>query len=129
MKYRDLDIFFTKNTSTNDISFVAGTADIVQSIKNIVLTQKGERPFNKSFGTGVTGLLFESPSIAELSLLKVQIFEALEKYEPRITVSDIAIDYPIDAQSTDIVINITYTIDAQSKTANTQTLILTVTQI
>jgi phage baseplate assembly protein W len=127
MKYRDIDIFLTKNTDTNDILFVSGTSAIVQSIKNIVLTRNGERPFNKSFGTKVIDLLFDNPSPADLAFLQYDIFKILQRKEPRITVSDVSIDYPSTDPGIDLKINISYTIGPQSNLGNTQTLVLTVT--
>lgn len=129
MKYRDLHIFFKKNPDTNDIYFVSGNSSIVQSIKNIVLTKKGERPFNNYFGTSVVDLLFENPSPAEMAILRSEIQTALEELEPRINVDSVDIEYPLeDTKTEDIKINIKYTLNTGQKNISPQTLILTVEQ-
>lgn len=129
-KYRDLNIFFNKNQETGDISFSTGNSAIVQSIKNIVLTKKGERPFNQYFGTSIVNVLFDSPTYAELALLRTEINTALESLEPRITVNSIDIDYPVEnEQNTDIKINIKYVLNTGSINTAEQTLILTVNEL
>ena len=126
MKYRDLDIFLNKNVETNDIKFVSDNSSIIQSIKNIVLTKKGERPFNNYFGTGVVNLLFEDPSFAELSFLQHDIKTILTDLEPRIIVKTVEITYPTTSSDSDIKINISYVPNPQQQTNATQTLVLTV---
>jgi phage baseplate assembly protein W len=115
-KYRDLNIFFNKNQETGDISFSTGNSSIVQSIKNIVLTKKGERPFNQYFGTRLTDILFDSPTYAELALLRNEIKTALDSLEPRITVNSVEINYPIEEseENVDIKINIKYVLNQGS---------------
>ena len=106
MKYRDLDIFFKKNADTGDISFVSNNSSIIQSIKNIVLTRKGERPFNNYFGTGTVDLLFDNPSPVDIAFLQKDIKTILEEIEPRI--------------------NIKYKLNNGQQNFLTQTLVLTV---
>lgn len=127
MKYRDLDIFFRK-TEENDIRLVSNNTSIMQSIKNIVLTKRGERPFNNYFGTGVVDLLFDSPSLAELSFLQEDIKKILTDLEPRIRVVNIDITYPTSSsESSDIKINISYVPNSEQQASATQNLVLTVT--
>jgi phage baseplate assembly protein W len=130
-KYRDLNIFFNKNQETGDISFSTGNSSIVQSIKNIVLTKKGERPFNQYFGTRLTDILFDSPTYAELALLRSEIRTALDSLEPRIKVNSVDILYPImeSTESSDIKINIKYVLNQGSVNTQEQTLILTVNEL
>jgi phage baseplate assembly protein W len=130
-KYRDLNIFFNKNQETGDISFSTGNSSIVQSIKNIVLTKKGERPFNQYFGTRLTDILFDSPTYAELALLRNEIKTALDSLEPRITVNSVEINYPIEEseENVDIKINIKYVLNQGSINTPEQTLILTVNEL
>lgn len=130
MKYRDLDIFFRINDDTKDIRFVSGNADIVQSIKNIVLTKIDERPFNNSFGTRVLDLLFDHPTFAELAFLRSDIKTILSSLEPRIIVDSVTIDYPYTAEDdVDIKINISYYLNNGEKNSNKQVVVLTVNQL
>lgn len=130
MKYRDLDIFFRINNDTKDIRFVSGNSDIVQSIKNIVLTRVGERPFDNTFGTRVIDLLFDHPTFAELAFLQSDIKSILTSLEPRIIVDSVTIDYPYTAEdNVDIKINISYYLNNGEKNSNKQVVVLTVNQL
>jgi phage baseplate assembly protein W len=130
MKYRDLDIFFRINNDTKDIRFVSGNSDIVQSIKNIVLTRVGERPFDNTFGTRVIDLLFDHPTFAELAFLQSDIKSILTSLEPRIIVDSVTIDYPYTAEDdVDIKINISYYLNNGEKNSNKQVVVLTVNQL
>jgi phage baseplate assembly protein W len=127
MKYRDLDIFFKKNADTGDISFVSNNSSIIQSIKNIVLTRKGERPFNNYFGTGTVDLLFDNPSPVDIAFLQKDIKTILEEIEPRIIVDSVEVLYPLDDTSeADAKINIKYKLNNGQQNFLTQTLVLTV---
>jgi phage baseplate assembly protein W len=129
MKYRDLHIFFRKNPNNNDISLLSGNSAIVQSIKNLVLTKKGERPFNNSTGTSVVDFLFEQPTLAELAFLQNEIQTILEQAEPRIIVNSIELIYPTPSSTTDdLKINIKYVLNNGEILPTQQSLTLTVNQ-
>jgi|688.fasta_scaffold01058_27 phage baseplate assembly protein W len=129
MKYRDLHIFFRKNPNNNDISLLSGNSAIVQSIKNLVLTKKGERPFDNSIGTSVVDFLFEQPTLAELAFLQNEIQTILEQAEPRIIVNSIELIYPTPSSTTDdLKINIKYVLNNEEILPTRQSLTLTVNQ-
>ena len=129
MKYRDLHIFFRKNPNNNDISLLSGNSAIVQSIKNLVLTKKGERPFDNSIGTSVVDFLFEQPTLAELAFLQNEIQTILEQAEPRIIVDSIELIYPTPSSTTDdLKINIKYVLNNGEILPTQQSLTLTVNQ-
>jgi phage baseplate assembly protein W len=130
MKYRDLEIFFKKNVDNSDISFVSNNSSIVQSIKNIVLTKKGERPFNNYFGTDAVNVMFEQPTTAEMAFLSQDIKDILDQLEPRIIVDSVEIRYPSENSATeDLTIDIKYKLNNSQQNNNSQTLILTVNQL
>jgi phage baseplate assembly protein W len=129
MKYRDLNIFFSKNPDNGDIQFVSGNSSIMQSIKNIILTKRGEKMFNSSFGTDTLDLLFDSPSTASLQFLQQDLETALTDLEPRIIVDSVEIVYPDTNTSYDILINVNFYLNPQlnqNKSSDRQTLVLTV---
>jgi len=101
--YSDLNFFISKNPFTNDIAIRKDQNAIKQSIKNIVLTAIGERPFDKTFGTTVYNSLFELPYLIEFYCDET-IRLAINKYEPRIKIDDIT--YTTNNQ--EVVISISY---------------------
>jgi len=84
-KYSDLPVFLTKNRYTNDFNLVNDNNSIRQAIKNIILTKKTERPFNRDFGSNIQDTLF-SLSTNDLlnNFLESNIYSAIVKNEPRV---------------------------------------------
>ena len=56
---------------------------VKQSIKNLVLTNKMERPFQPGIGCDVRKMLFENFTVATVAKTKEMIVEVLEYHEPR----------------------------------------------
>jgi len=62
------------------------TLDAVKnSIKNLLLTNSGDRPFHPEIGCNVTSLLFEPVTPYNINLLKTIIKQALKTLEPRLS--------------------------------------------
>ena len=57
--FKDIGVGFLLNAFTKDAAVVKNENAIKQSIKNLVLTQKGEKLFQPEIGSGVYELLFE----------------------------------------------------------------------
>ena len=72
-------------------------AAITQSISNLLLTNKGERPFQPNIGSGLQTALFEPMDFGTAAIIKNEIRECLGRYEPRIFVKEIRAD--IDYQN------------------------------
>ena len=58
-EYWDLDLNMTVNPVNGDLRTLHNDYAIKRAVRNIVLTQVGERHFNTTFGTDVKGSLFE----------------------------------------------------------------------
>jgi phage baseplate assembly protein W len=82
--YKDFDLLFEKNELTGDIKARSELASINQSIKNIILTSSGERPFS-DFGVGVDFYFFENDDVGAFIGAKSSISRAINFYEPRVT--------------------------------------------
>jgi len=82
--YTDLATSFVHPVSGD--ALLASDIDAVKnSIRNIVLTSKGERPFNPEFGSGVAGLLFELADGATAAALESEITASVTRWEPRVS--------------------------------------------
>ena len=117
-KHTDFDIDFNKNTFTNDLSLRHDRQSIRQSIMNIVLTRKGEKPFNRSFGIGMHSLLFESPTVNDLNRLEMDIKEEVSAREPRATVVEVLVNDEQDGRQDDtnkLTVEIQYNINQGSQ--------------
>lgn len=96
--FKDISMTFSKNPVTKDLVVLKNEEAIKQSVKNLVLTQVGERFFNPYLGTNTTSYLFElSNSFAENALIQ-EIDAVLQTNEPRINLSNITVN-AIDDES------------------------------
>ena len=91
-KFRDLDLDFDRNIVTNDVKVVEDVIAIKRSVKNLVQTNFYERPFHPELGCGVRELLFENFTPLTAVFIKRKIEEVLINYEPRINLTNVAVD-------------------------------------
>jgi len=82
--FRDFSLTFEKNAVTNDVLSLKNEAAIKASVKNIVLYNFYEKPFNPLFGGNVVGLLFENASPSQSADLQSRIADAINIHEPRV---------------------------------------------
>lgn len=90
--YRDVSLDLTRNPVTNDVSVNVNENAVKNSIRNIVLTKKGERPFDRNFGSNITSYLFENHTPATYEAAKNDIEAAINIYEPRCELIDVTVD-------------------------------------
>ena len=87
--FKDLSVTFKKHPVTDDLVAVKDKAAIVQAIQSILLTRKGERPFQPDLGCDIQDLLFEPLDYASAGTIKQEIRETIDRYEPRVSVTQI----------------------------------------
>ena len=87
--FRDLDLSFNIHPVKRDINKHVGVKAVINSIKNLVLTNHYEKPFQPEIGSNVRKLLFEN--IDELTSIALQreISQVIANYEPRASVSKV----------------------------------------
>ena len=107
-RFRDIDLDFTRNAVTNDVNVVEDVIAVKRSVRNLVQTNFYERPFNPELGCGVRELLFENFTPLTAIYLKRKISEVLNNYEPRIELTDVAVDDDQDGNR--LVVDIYFTI-------------------
>lgn len=79
------DFFTNLNVHPNKLDLVLHTNEdaVKRSIRNIILTNRGERFFNPVLGSSVRALLFENFTPQTAGLLKDYITTTIENFEPR----------------------------------------------
>lgn len=83
-RYSDFYNNFNKNFGTKDLARITNEDSIINSLKNLIQTRKGERPFFPEFGCNISGLLFENFSRFTTDSIETEIKTAVENFEPRI---------------------------------------------
>ena len=94
--FRDFSLTFEKNAVTNDILALKNEAAIKESVKNIVLYNFYEKPFDPFFGGNIIGLLFENSTTTMELEIKNRIEQSVEIYEPRVTAVSVDVDFEPD---------------------------------
>ena len=94
--FRDFSLTFEKNAVTNDILALKNEAAIKESVKNIVLYNFYEKPFDPFFGGNIIGLLFENSTPNMELEIKNRIEQSVEIYEPRVTAVSVDVDFEPD---------------------------------
>lgn len=65
---------------------------IKNDLLQLLLTAPGERVMRPDFGTGIRPYLFEQIDNTGIEILRQSILDAIEKFERRVTVSEVVID-------------------------------------
>ena len=86
LTFKDLNITFKKHPVTNDIVVSRDESAIKQAIVNLLLTNKGERLMNPTYGSDIRKYLFEPLDYGTSFLIKGNIESTISKFEPRISV-------------------------------------------
>lgn len=73
------------------ISLSVHEDDVREAIPLILLTDRGERPMRREFGSGLYDGVFTTMSSTELSRIQAEIRRSLVRWEPRIEVLEVAV--------------------------------------
>jgi phage baseplate assembly protein W len=81
---------------SNDLAVLKDEDAVKESIKNLILTNKGERLMQPDIGANVTAMLFENMTPAVMKIMEEQIRETINTYEPRCELIDITVSPDYD---------------------------------
>lgn len=88
--FRDLDLNFTIHPVKLDVNTHKDEFAIINSVKNLILTNYYERLFQPQIGSGLRGLLFEPIDSLVAASIEREIVETINNFEPRASVSSVA---------------------------------------
>jgi phage baseplate assembly protein W len=81
--YSDFHMDFFQNPVSLDVARNTNEEAVKQSIRNLLLTDRGERPFQPNLGSDLRKLLFENMMPDTVVVAKEMVKETIEQYEPR----------------------------------------------
>ena len=87
--FKDISMTFQSNPLTNDLIAIKNESAIARSIRNIVFTLPGEKFFNENFGSRVSRSLFENVDQISASIIKDEIENSINNFEPRVSLIDV----------------------------------------
>ena len=83
--FKDINLSFKRHPVTNDVVTIRDEDAIKRSVKNIIFTILGEKPFEPRFGSVINQALFDLTTTYDEILIQDEIKSSILKFEPRIT--------------------------------------------
>ena len=90
--FKDLSASFQNNPLSNDLIGLKNENAIARSVRNLVQTIQGERPFQPVLGSNVQNLLFDNMDKLTASAIKQEIITTIENYEPRVEMGEVTVE-------------------------------------
>jgi phage baseplate assembly protein W len=89
----------TPHPITKDVMRIRNDASVKQSIKNLIMTNYSERPFQPTIGCNIYGSLFEPNDRFFFDNIESSIRNTIQYNEPRATILDVRVQALSDAHS------------------------------
>ena len=82
--FKDINLSFKRHPVTNDVVTIRNEDAIKRSVRNIIFTILGEKPFEPEFGSVINDSLFELNTSLNEMKVSDEIKQSLLNFEPRI---------------------------------------------
>ena len=96
--FKDISLSLKVNPLNSDLIVIKNETAIARSVRNLILTENGEKFFNPNLGSGVSALLFEPITKLTASSIQTQIERTIRNYEPRVELDRVDV-VPNEAQN------------------------------
>lgn len=100
--FSDFLINFDKNPVTGFLGKAINDKAIAQSLRNIILTNQGDWPFESSLGSKINSSLFELNDYQLQSEIRNAISEAIQNHEPRVQLINVFVNESTNANRVDV---------------------------
>jgi phage baseplate assembly protein W len=97
---KDIDF----NPISLDLALHKDEEAVKESIKNLLLTDKGERLMQPLLGGNIRALLFENNTPAIIKLVQEQVKSTITEYEPRANLLDVVVNSFLDDNKIEITV-------------------------
>jgi len=104
--YKDVDTLFGNHPVTRKLNTLTNNAAVARAVKNLILTNKGERPYQPMLGSDVTAQLFELNDGLVEGNLEENIQEVIRNYEPRAELMTVFVNANEDQHT--VVVDVTF---------------------
>ena len=120
--FKDINLSFKRHPVTNDVVTIRDEDAIKRSVRNIIFTILGEKPFEPEFGSIINEALFELNTDLNEIRISDEIKNSLENYEPRI--SGISVSVSVYPDSNEMNCTVQYDITGVASSSQTVDVIL-----
>lgn len=91
--FKDLDLDFNPHPVTGDISQKTDAEAVKRSIRNLVLMNRYDKPFQPQIDSRISRLLFEPATPLIAMQLRSNLMDIITRYEPRAKINDIIVSF------------------------------------
>ena len=102
--FKDISMTFARNPLTSDLIALKNTNAITRSVRNIIFTYPGEKPFDPEFGSQVSKMLFENIDPLNAIKIKREIRYSIDRYEPRVLLTNVEVTPDYDGNAFNVII-------------------------
>lgn len=97
--FKDISMSFLANPINRDLIDIKNETAVARSIRNLIMTNRGERFFDHFLGSRVSKFLFENLDEFTSESLKTEIEDVIKSREPRVTLDEVVVDEDFDNNS------------------------------
>lgn len=94
--FKDLDLNFAIHPIRKDINTHKAEYAVINSVKNLILTNHYEKPFQPEIGSNLRRLLFENIDSIIAAQIEREIEETIINFEPRVSISSVTVVHAPD---------------------------------
>ena len=102
--FKDISLSFRSHPVTKDVIPLKNASAISRSVKNLVLTQLQERPFQPNLGSRINGSLFDLMDDGSAAIISDEIRNTIDNFEPRVNLVDVEVVPYFDSNAFDVTI-------------------------
>lgn len=98
--FSDVNVSFTPHPVTGKLPVLKNADAVKRAVRNLILTNFGERPYEPVYGGNVRAMLFENTDDPLLdALIRTRIETGIENFEPRAKVDRVLVDLKPDSNA------------------------------
>lgn len=97
--YADIDLTFNRVPVTGDVALRYDDQAVIASVRNLLLTNFYERPFQPNLGSNINAILFEPATGLTAGILNTEIRNVISNYEPRVQINELVVNPSTDGNT------------------------------
>ena len=102
--FKDISAIFEVNPLNDDLIVLKNANAIARSIRNLIFTNRGDKPFNPFLGSRVNEMLFDPMDQISSVSLKSELERTINSFEPRVNLNKVTVTPNFDENQYDIII-------------------------
>ena len=114
--YSDFHKDLRTSPVSKDIALLKDEDAVKDAIKNLILTDRGERPMQPYLGGSIRDMLFENLTPGTMKLIKDRVASTIKTYEPRAELLDVYVSGDLD--SGQVVVRIMFYVQNEQQPIN-----------